>query len=77
MVYSYDKMETTGVMTIEATKGGKCLLAIKKMADSNHGGAVYGFVTNGGDWRVTNKIEVVSDSMGRRHEERWVNGCRS
>ena len=63
---------------------GQCLLALKDMGDSNHGGLVYGFVTTGGSWRmlsydgrtfkVTDKIEVVFDTMGRNDQtkEKWM-----
>ncbi|KAF8472134.1 hypothetical protein BDZ91DRAFT_717287 [Kalaharituber pfeilii] len=62
---------------------GQCLLAMKDMGESNHGGMVYGFVTTGVTWRmlrydgsdgsflVTNRIEVVFDTM-RREQERWM-----
>jgi len=62
---------------------GQCLLAMKGMGDSNHGGIVYGFVTTGNTWRmlrydasdglflVPNKIEVVFDTM-RREREKWI-----
>ena len=62
---------------------GQCLLAMKDMGDSNHGGAVYGFVTTGVDWRmlrydasdgsflVSNRIEAVFDTMWRERD-RWI-----
>jgi len=62
---------------------GQCLLAMKDMGDSNHGGVLYGFITTGDTWRMlrydvfdesflmTNKIEVVFDTM-RREQERWI-----
>ncbi|KAF8423502.1 hypothetical protein BGX38DRAFT_1265941 [Terfezia claveryi] len=63
---------------------GQCLLALKDMGDSIHGGIVYGFVTTGGSWRmlsydgrtfkVTDKIEVVFDIMARNDQtkEKWM-----
>lgn len=52
------------------------------MGDSNHGGMVYGFVTTGDSWRmlrcdgsflITEKIEVVFDTMRREEgKQRWM-----
>ncbi|RPB24990.1 hypothetical protein L211DRAFT_784112 [Terfezia boudieri ATCC MYA-4762] len=82
-------IEERYILIIEAkrellgTAMGQCLLAMKDMSDSNHGGVVYGFVTTGDSWRmlrydtsegsflVTNKIEAVFDTMGRE-KERWM-----
>lgn len=82
-------MEEKYIFVIEAKRDslgkamGQCLLAMKDMGDSNHGGIVYGFVTTGDTWRmlrydasdgsflVSNKIEVAFDTM-RREKERWI-----
>lgn len=86
-----DRIEITEeryILIIEAKREslgaamGQCLLAMKDLGDSNHGGVAYGFVTTGDSWRmlrydsdrsflVTNKIEAVFDTMGR-DEKKWM-----
>ncbi|KAF8416553.1 hypothetical protein BGX38DRAFT_760450 [Terfezia claveryi] len=77
-------MEERYIFIIEAQREslgdamGHCLLAMKDMGDSNHGGVLYEFVATGDSWRMlryeslkTNKIEVVFDTMSRK-KERWL-----
>ena len=62
---------------------GQCLLALKDMGDINHGGVVYGFVTRGDSWRmlsygggsfrVTDKLHVVFETMGK-NKDKWMRG---
>jgi len=79
-------LEAKYIFIVEAKKSSlgaamrQCLLSMKDMGDSNHGGVVYGFVTTGESWRmlsydgalfqVTEKIEAVFETMGR-FKERW------
>ncbi|KAF8465986.1 hypothetical protein BDZ91DRAFT_726081 [Kalaharituber pfeilii] len=79
--------ETTYILIIEAKQAslgaamGQCLLAMKDSWDSNHEGILYGFVTTGESWRmlryngasflITDKMDAVFDTMGRR-KERWM-----
>ena len=63
---------------------GQCLLAMKDMGDSNHGGVVYGFITTGDSWRmlsydggsfqVTDQFQVVFETMGT-DKDRWIREC--
>ena len=71
------------ILIVEAKREslGQCLLTMKGIGDRNHEGVVYGFVTTGVSWRMlrydgvsfimTDKIEVVFDTMGR-NKERWM-----
>jgi len=58
----------------------QCFLAMKDMRDSNGGGIVYGFITNGDSWRmisfngefeISEKIELIFDSMAQ-DKNRWM-----
>ncbi|RPA91459.1 PLP-dependent transferase [Choiromyces venosus 120613-1] len=58
----------------------QCFLSLKDMRDCNGGGTVYGFITIGDSWRMisfdgefklSNKIELLFDSMGE-DEEQWM-----
>ncbi|RPA91474.1 PLP-dependent transferase [Choiromyces venosus 120613-1] len=74
------------VLIVEAKKvslgdaRNQCFLSLKDMRDCNGGGTVYGFVTMGDSWRMisfdgefklSNKIELLFDSMGE-DEEQWM-----
>ncbi|KAF8466159.1 hypothetical protein BDZ91DRAFT_725638 [Kalaharituber pfeilii] len=60
---------------------GQCLLAMKDMCDSNHGGVVYGFVTSGDSWRmlsydgvtfvVSEELQAMFETMGK-DKPRWL-----
>ena len=60
---------------------GQCRLALKDMGERNKGEIVYELVTTGGSWRmlsydgrvfkVTDKIEVIFDTMVRNNEK-WM-----
>ena len=78
-------MEAKYIFIVEAKRSfgaamKQCLLSMKGMGDSNHGG-VYGFITTGERWRmlsydsvsfqVIEKIEVVFETMGR-FKEKWL-----
>lgn len=59
----------------------KCLLSMKDMGDSNHGGVVYGFVTTGESWRMLRydgtlfqKFDVIFETM-RNNKVRWMRDC--
>jgi len=78
--------KTRKIMIIEAPMASfcgamaQCLVALKNMHDSIRG-IVYGFVTTGDSWRmlsydgerlkVTDKIEVIFDTMVR-NKEKWM-----
>lgn len=59
----------------------QCLLAMRDMNGRNGGGAVFGFVTTGDDWRMiaydghtfqmTEKFMVLFDTMGKQ-KDRWM-----
>ncbi|PUU82936.1 hypothetical protein B9Z19DRAFT_1061476 [Tuber borchii] len=72
-------VEAKKVSLGEAQK--QCYLAMHDMRDWNGGGVVYGFITMGDSWRmisydgnfkITEKIELVFDSMAD-DKERWIN----
>jgi len=80
-------LEAKYIFIVEAKKTSfgaamkQCLLSMKDMGDSNHGGGiVYGFVTTGESWRmlsydgasfqVTEKMDAVFETMGK-FKERW------
>ncbi|KAG0639565.1 pyridoxal phosphate-dependent transferase [Tuber brumale] len=81
---SYDEMKY--VLVVEAKRAAlgeaikQCFLALKDIRDLNGGGTVYGFVTMGDSWRMisfngtftlSNKIELLFDTMGESEEE-WM-----
>ncbi|KAG0124740.1 pyridoxal phosphate-dependent transferase [Tuber indicum] len=81
---SYNRMEY--VLVVEAKKASlgeavkQCFLSLKDMWDSNDGGTVYGFITQGDSWRMisfdgtfklSKRIDLLFDDMGEKEEE-WM-----